>query len=35
VAINTPSAGSATITIEWDDSRGRDAKQSWQTISRL
>ena len=35
VAINAPSAGSVTITIEWDDSRGRDAKQSWQTISRL
>jgi type IV pilus assembly protein PilV len=29
------SSGIATVTLQWDDTRGRDGPQSWTTISRL
>lgn len=28
-------SGTVTVVLQWDDSRGREAAQSWTTISRL
>jgi type IV pilus assembly protein PilV len=28
-------SGTVTVTLQWDDTRGREAAQSWTTVSRL
>ena len=31
----TVGSGTVTVTLQWDDTRGREAAQSWTTVSRL
>jgi len=31
----TMASGTVTVTLQWDDTRGREGAQSWTTVSRL